>query len=117
MADGLSFTKERVPLSALEKFPNSGRARMSYCEAAATTSTQPQPPPPPAIVKTATKQPKAIGRSNSFTFDFVRPHVFKSVGHETTEISIRNSLDERDNETEKSSLSSESTTLLESEDR
>ena len=82
MVDGLSFTKERVPLSALEKFPNSGRVRMSYCEAA-TTSTQPQPPPPPAIVKTTTKQPKAIGRSNSFTFDFVRPHVFKSVCHET----------------------------------
>ena len=50
MADGLSFTKERVPLSALEKFPNSGRVRMSYCEAA-TTSTQPQPPlPPPASI-------------------------------------------------------------------
>ena len=109
MAGGLSVTKERVPLSVLEKFPNSGRVRMSYCEVA-TTSTQPQPPPP-AIVKTATKQPKAIGRSNSFTFDFVRPQVFTSVCRS------RNSLDERHNETEQSYLSSKITTLFESGDR
>ena len=89
MADSLSITKERVPLSALEKFPNSGRVRMSYCEAASTSTAANQPPPPPAMMKMATKQPqqqqkqpKAIGRSNSFTFDFVRPQVFKSVCHE-----------------------------------
>ena len=88
MADSLSITKERVPLSALEKFPNSGRVRISYCEAA-STSTAANQPPPTAMMKMATKQPqlqqkqpKAIGRSNSFTFDFVRPQVFKSVCHE-----------------------------------
>ena len=86
MADSLSITKERVPLSALGKFPNSGRVRMSYCEAASTSTAANQPPP--AMMKMATKQPqqqqkqpKAIGRSNSFTFDFVRPQVFKSVCH------------------------------------
>ena len=88
MADSLSITKERLPLSALEKFSNSGRVRMSYCEAASTTATQ--PPLPSAVMKMTAKQPpqqqhqkqpKAIGRSNSFTFDFVRPQVFKSVCH------------------------------------
>ena len=88
MADSLSIKKERLPLSALEKFSNSGRVRMSYCEAASTTATQ--PPPPAAVMKMTAKQPqqqhhqkqpKAIGRSNSFTFDFVRPQVFKSVCH------------------------------------
>ena len=88
IADSLAITKERKPLTALDKFSNSGRVRMSYCEAASTSTSATQPQPPLAMLKMASKQPqqnkqpKAIGRSNSFTFDFVRPQVFKSVCHE-----------------------------------